>query len=390
MKILVVDDHPLILEALKQVLRDLEPDIEVQASMIRTLTAAMSGRVDDIDDELDRGERLATMLQDTHPLARDQIGLNRVLTLHTRAEFDASRHLVESVRGAADFSARLMGPWYYIDGLADLLRGDVDRAIEHTTSSIRLLRERDDVGTRPMALALGGLAYAMRDDELRAQELIDESLADGGERQIRSRLWIDVAGAWIAAQRGDLLEGARRAVAAGRDAIVSGHTVWGAVAVHTAVRFGHADLAAPALADLDAGPLASLLADHANADDAVALAKVADDLVDHAMLGLAAEVWATIARHETADDLVRAPAALRASALTDRSPGLHSPLVESLPSPLTPRQHQIAVLAARGRPTGAIADELFVSTKTVDNHLQNIYRVLGIGSRSELAQILDD
>ncbi|MPZ45081.1 MAG: response regulator, partial [Betaproteobacteria bacterium] len=29
MKILVVDDHPLILEALKQVLRDLHPDIEV-------------------------------------------------------------------------------------------------------------------------------------------------------------------------------------------------------------------------------------------------------------------------------------------------------------------------------------------------------------------------
>jgi len=29
MKILVVDDHPLILEALKQVLRDLQPDIEV-------------------------------------------------------------------------------------------------------------------------------------------------------------------------------------------------------------------------------------------------------------------------------------------------------------------------------------------------------------------------
>jgi DNA-binding NarL/FixJ family response regulator len=29
MRILVVDDHPLILEALKQVLRDLEPDIEV-------------------------------------------------------------------------------------------------------------------------------------------------------------------------------------------------------------------------------------------------------------------------------------------------------------------------------------------------------------------------
>ena len=32
MKILVVDDHPLILEALKQVLRDLEPDIEVLAA----------------------------------------------------------------------------------------------------------------------------------------------------------------------------------------------------------------------------------------------------------------------------------------------------------------------------------------------------------------------
>jgi len=40
---------------------------------------------------------------------------------------------------------------------------------------------------------------------------------------------------------------------------------------------------------------------------------------------------------------------------------------------------------AQGRPTKAVASELFVSVKTVEGHLSRIYAKLGIRHRAELA-----
>lgn len=42
----------------------------------------------------------------------------------------------------------------------------------------------------------------------------------------------------------------------------------------------------------------------------------------------------------------------------------------------------------RGRTNREAADELSLSTKTVDSHLQRIYRKLGVRSRSELAVVV--
>lgn len=54
-------------------------------------------------------------------------------------------------------------------------------------------------------------------------------------------------------------------------------------------------------------------------------------------------------------------------------------------SPLTDREREIAVLVARGRSSREVADQLVVSIRTVDNHLQRVYAKLGISSRRELA-----
>ena len=51
---------------------------------------------------------------------------------------------------------------------------------------------------------------------------------------------------------------------------------------------------------------------------------------------------------------------------------------------LTPQEMQIALRLAAGRTTRETAAALFLSPKTIEYHLRNIYRKLAIGSRSEL------
>jgi DNA-binding CsgD family transcriptional regulator len=51
---------------------------------------------------------------------------------------------------------------------------------------------------------------------------------------------------------------------------------------------------------------------------------------------------------------------------------------------LTPRQRQISELAAAGKGNRAIAQQLFLSIKTVETHLAAAYRKLGVSVRAEL------
>jgi DNA-binding CsgD family transcriptional regulator len=55
---------------------------------------------------------------------------------------------------------------------------------------------------------------------------------------------------------------------------------------------------------------------------------------------------------------------------------------------LTASEKRVAKFAAEGLSNKDIAQALFVTTKTVEVHLSNVYRKLGIGSRTELPQAL--
>src|SRR5690242_1777695 len=56
---------------------------------------------------------------------------------------------------------------------------------------------------------------------------------------------------------------------------------------------------------------------------------------------------------------------------------------------LTPSERRIAELAAEGQLNREIAEQLFVTTNTVEYHLRNAYRKLGISGRTELASALE-
>ncbi|QRK93666.1 helix-turn-helix transcriptional regulator [Saccharopolyspora erythraea] len=55
---------------------------------------------------------------------------------------------------------------------------------------------------------------------------------------------------------------------------------------------------------------------------------------------------------------------------------------------LTPKQAKIARLVAEGATNREIADRLFISRRTVDHHLRNIFATLGIRSRVQLSRLL--
>jgi DNA-binding NarL/FixJ family response regulator len=56
---------------------------------------------------------------------------------------------------------------------------------------------------------------------------------------------------------------------------------------------------------------------------------------------------------------------------------------ETGPAALTEREAEIMNLLAQGRSNGAIAGELFISEKTVKNHINRIYAKLGVANRAE-------
>jgi DNA-binding NarL/FixJ family response regulator len=57
---------------------------------------------------------------------------------------------------------------------------------------------------------------------------------------------------------------------------------------------------------------------------------------------------------------------------------------------LSDRQREVVILVCRGLSNRLIADELVVSERTLKNYLLNIYRTLGIQSRSELMVMLSN
>jgi DNA-binding CsgD family transcriptional regulator len=84
--------------------------------------------------------------------------------------------------------------------------------------------------------------------------------------------------------------------------------------------------------------------------------------------GLGAAPWAERARQE-----------LRACGQTARKRN-PSTLLQ-----LTPQELQVARFVANGLPTREVAAQLFLSPRTVDFHLRNVFTKLGISSRSELS-----
>ena len=86
-------------------------------------------------------------------------------------------------------------------------------------------------------------------------------------------------------------------------------------------------------------------------------------------------------RHRATDEDWIVTLAIAAGTLAGRG-AIPAPAVVT--PDLTQREREIAELAAGGSSNREIAERLFVSVRTVENHLQHVYDKLGISGRREL------
>lgn len=208
------------------------------------------------------------------------------------------------------------------------------------------------------------------------------------------------ADGWAAAARGEtteacaaLLDAAQRAAASGaRPQEVQAWLDLVRLSSHASEAVGAAERLS-ALADQLDTPIARASADLARAaagDHPDGLEHAAQCFEQMGMHLVAAEAWAraAAAHHRHRDRRGESVAEAHASRLAQETwatPGLsrHGALAA-----LTPRELQVARLAASGMRTDAIAAQLSIGFRTVENHLHRAYGKLGVAGKHELPEAL--
>lgn len=305
----------------------------------------------------------------------------------------------------ADIVADTCAVAEFVHGCVDRAEGRLAQAVErlrraHTLAEEASCQEWPTSPAMVLAQLAGALAEAGRCGEATAAlAKARAALVPPYPRAAADGDHVGLAAVVVAAHSGNddaatraAAELAERATAAGRAGLALG-------ALHLFARAGSPANAARLLRTLDLGAstgAATLRMRHIGAldrGDRDALARVAAKFAKLGWRPLAAEAaaqaqdeshrsggrrWNGQAAAELANILAGYPGKLPSWVYTPERPGVDvSPI-------LTPREREVAAYAAEGLTNQEIADQLVISIRTVENHLQRTYTKLGINTRSSL------
>jgi len=275
------------------------------------------------------------------------------------------------------------------------LQGRLATARRYYSEAVGLADATRFAGPRRLALSGLAVACAMLGDaaaaaQALAQRAAGPSFGFRGPEQ-------DLADAWTAQVTRQPAQAVRQLGEAAARAAATGHRTAESWLLHDLVRLGGHGAAdrLRELADECDSRLVSARARHAlaaRARDARELAAAADDFEALGAMLLAAEAAAGAAEaYIRAGEPRAAAAALRRSGvLAATCEGASTPgLVHADAAvPLSGREREIVMLAVKGLASKDIAERLYLSVRTVNNHLQHAYAKLGVSSRAGLAQAL--
>jgi DNA-binding CsgD family transcriptional regulator len=377
-----------------------EDHVRLQVLVAAGTALCLVGRCRRAIEVTGEGLQLDAVLPDTTGWERLQLESSRCSGFVFAGRLDDAERMAfagyrQAIRRGAGLEASMYALWL---GHLARLHGDLEQ-------SLRWLKEADqDRGSdffAPSILSdlahtaalLGDIGLA-RDAQKRAEHSLLRSSPLFEVSPLLSRVWVEAASGRITQAIGSASRAA--GVAAPR-----GPPQFEVVALHDMVRLGAAaprtvarlvELARAFEGDLTATCAAHALA--AAARDGDQLDKVADRFARLDARLLAAETAAQAAEAHQRTGRV-ANAAISANAGREwatgcrgaRTPALTMLMFDAL-GVLTPRQREIAQLAANGLTSIAIADRLMLSSRTVDNTLRQVFARLGVPNRRELRELL--
>jgi DNA-binding CsgD family transcriptional regulator/tetratricopeptide (TPR) repeat protein len=363
------------------------------------LALAVLGRSDQAVAIAERWIDAAHRLAEELPLAAGRLRASESWALCFAGRLDEAGALArkEYRRALSNHAHETTAMSAVLLGQVALARGRVQEAARWLREAAALSRSPKGFSLLPMCLAALACAAALGGDLTTAQDALVEAddIANPGMAIYEPEVCL--AGAWVAAARGEVSTARAVALDAANKAEELGANTYALLALHDVARLGDARAVATRLRHLSAtmdGPLAPTCADHAEAlaaHDGCRLDQVATSFERMGADLLAAEAASEAAAAHRAAGKTRSMLAssTQARRLLDRCEGATTPALSGLlPDPLTPREREMASLAASGLTSTLIAQRLGVSARTVENHLQRSYAKLGVASREELRAVL--
>jgi DNA-binding NarL/FixJ family response regulator len=293
--------------------------------------------------------------------------------------------------------AQAMFSWQISKPVAD--RGNVEEAVRRASTAVALYRQLGRPQFVEFCLIYLATAHAIGGRAREAEEALRRHDQLGLERGWFMGVDLELARAWTAAAAGDLSKAAELFMDAATSGEKIGDLVGAAAALHALARIGHAKAGhgrLRELADSTEGELVPARAAHAEAlvlRDAAALDDACStfDLLGADLLAAEAAIDAAVAWRKLGDHRAAAASERRSQWLAARCEGASTPALRGTEARvrLTAAEWEATALAANGLSNKQIAEQLFLSVRTVENRLQQAYSKLGINSRAELANALE-
>ncbi|MFZ4894225.1 LuxR C-terminal-related transcriptional regulator [Plantibacter sp. Mn2098] len=308
--------------------------------------------------------------------------------------------LAFAIRQRGDGLAEAVGMWNYGIALMTLHAGRTQEALDIAARAVGQLSWRDFVGAVGAAKAIHATAAArLGQHTLAAKSLA--SIEPAARDFAVTRLQIAEAEAWRLMHDGRLPEAVEVIRTAVDRGIAANYYSLSGLTASLAVHFGAAEAVVEPLrtiVDATTSDLMVILLEHAEAAanrDAAALLDAAARLGAaglHAGAATAAKDAAGIAKALGDERQARRATLLAAEwsrHLSGRDPYPRGAEGDDGSFALTKREWTVASAAAGRQRSKEIAEHLGVSVRTVDNHLRNVYRKLGVSSRDELRRELE-
>lgn len=337
--------------------------------------------------------------EDGHPLLVATLLFTRAGALTKLGHHQQARELLEWLREIALSTELLDATASFGVLLGEILlrQGKPLSAGRILRDSAGLLTERDVLGYRPWALSALSRARSRAGEEESAAAALKEARRSQptGRHYELSHYLAEIDLNILAGRKHAAIEAAQRAAAWAATARM---VVEEANALDALMRMAPSESIVERLEELVGvtdSPLVEAMAGQARATlegDGNGLLAIGERYAEMTAWGLATEAAASAASmfERRGDGRASKAAATIAARYAENCEGTLHYVVSGLTGPgrLTKREREVALLAAAGRSSKEIAERMFLSPRTVENHLYHAYVKLGVTDRSELADAL--